>query len=133
MKSKQRSLFALILIAILTRNSMLNFQGKITEQELQRYNTALKDFINEKSDCQNYAEQILALGQKLKFRTCELYSLELIPKISDKIGLRLLAQKFQILGIAASLQQTEKYQALEVVYGIGPKEARRLGEYLSLE
>lgn len=82
--------------------------------------------------CFEDAESRLATSQKFTLAQADIYDLELIPRISDKLALRIMNQKEQILEQAAILPLNLRYKALELVYGIGPKTALTLNNYLDL-
>lgn len=78
------------------------------------------------------SESRLAVGQRLSLWTVELYELELIPKVSDRLAKRILLERADVRARAAILPLEEKYQALEAVRGIGAITARRLSQYVDL-
>lgn len=78
------------------------------------------------------AETRLATSQMFSLAQADIYDLELIPRISDRLALRIMKEKERILEHAASLPYELRYKALEIVYGIGPKTALTLNNYLDL-
>jgi len=79
------------------------------------------------------SETILALGGRLSLRHAGLYDLELIPGISDRLGQELLKNRSAILAAAKTMPPAQRYRALELTKGVGPKTALKLSEWLSLD
>lgn len=77
------------------------------------------------------AEAMLAIGQKLSFHRADLYDLELLPGVSDTIGLRLLNSKQTILCRLKQLSPNERYKAFTTVHGIGTAKAKALSKLLT--
>jgi hypothetical protein len=78
------------------------------------------------------AESTLATGGKILLSCADLYEIELIPGVSDTLGLEILAKRAAIIQRAADLPPAERHRALELVHGIGPKISRKLAPYLDL-
>ncbi|MBN8548048.1 MAG: hypothetical protein J0M12_01905 [Deltaproteobacteria bacterium] len=78
------------------------------------------------------AEGRLALGGTLSLWSLDMYELELLPRISDTLAKRILVQRAEIHARASTLGKHEKYLALEVVKGLGPKSVKRLSGLLDL-
>jgi hypothetical protein len=78
-------------------------------------------------------ESLLALGQPIPLSRASLYDLELIKGLSDRTAGRILERKGEILLQASLLPEGRKWEALTLVQGIGPKNGRRLSEFIALE
>ena len=78
-------------------------------------------------------EGILAFGERIPFATADLYSLELVPKISEAVGNRLLDERAEVLAAAKILPPAEQFQAFTHIHGVGKKTALAIGGYLSFE
>ena len=76
------------------------------------------------------AESRLALKQKIRLSESGLYELELIPGVSDQLGLSILEKKAKIIAKAETLAPKMKHTSLELVKGIGVKKAQAFGKYL---
>ena len=74
------------------------------------------------------AESRLARGERIPYATCSQYDLELIPRVSDSLSTRLIAERERVLELA--LRGVSPQHALEAIYGVGPKTAQRLREYI---
>lgn len=80
----------------------------------------------------NDTESLFAFGNKLSFSRSDVYSLELIPGISDLIANRLLKMKGAIIQKSQGLKSNVKHTSFTQVYGIGIKTAEKLAIYLLL-
>lgn len=81
---------------------------------------------------QNGESQIAVTG-KVRLATAELYDLELIKGISDRLGSEILSNRAVILERARRYLPGYEYMALELVHGIGPKTAEQLGKSISFD
>ncbi len=84
---------------------------------------------------QNNSEALLAQGKKLKLSEVDLYDLELIPGVSDRLGLSILEKRSQIISCNADRNKKTKCpeNPLELVHGIASKKAQALQMYLELD
>lgn len=78
------------------------------------------------------SESLLAQGTRLSLSQLDLYDLQLIPRISDKLSQNIYNSKSKIISKAKGLKPKHKYKALEIVKGIGNKTAYRLNDCLLL-
>jgi DNA uptake protein ComE-like DNA-binding protein len=79
------------------------------------------------------AESLLAINQKLALYRVDLYDLELIPGISERLAEEIITHRDELLRHAASLPKNKQHQSLELIHGIGPKTARQLAKYITFE
>lgn len=78
------------------------------------------------------SESLLASGVLLPLQAADLYSLELLPGISDRMAHEILAVRDAILRQARGLPCETRYRALELAHGIGEKRALSLSHHLQL-
>jgi|GEM_PF-1849123 len=85
-------------------------------------------------NCEDFgdSEQRLACGAKIIFAYADKYDLERIPGVADRTSSELLAAKTEILAHAAQGPSIDAYKGLERAYGVGPKKAKKLREYLEI-
>jgi DNA uptake protein ComE-like DNA-binding protein len=76
------------------------------------------------------SESQLAYGYKLNLGVVTLADLELVPGVSTQIAEELLAKRGQIITASEQYDLKDRYRALEVIKGIGPKTAKKLANYL---
>ena len=81
----------------------------------------------------SFAEQQFALGRKVKFSSVDLYDLELIPGISDKLGNSILEARPKVLAWSPSTKAEKKLNPFELIKGVGKGTAAKLEKYLILE
>ena len=81
--------------------------------------------------CQS--EQQFALGHTIALSSADIYDLELIPKISDKLAYNILNEKERIISAEHNKNSKKKLSPLELAHGVGKKTASRLSFYLSLK
>ncbi len=77
-------------------------------------------------------ESYFAINEKVHFSEVGIYELELIPRISDKLAISIIENKKEILRRAAKFP-LEPERAFEIVHGVGPRVAKKLGNYLVLK
>ncbi len=78
------------------------------------------------------AESRLASEGKIQLASADVYELELIKGIGDVLAYAIIDQKHQVLERAKELLPQHQYAALELVHGIGPATARKLGRQIDL-
>ena len=78
-------------------------------------------------------EAAFALNQRIKLSEADLYDLELIPRLSEAVALRILNQREQIIAHARNLPDSEKYKVFTEVRGVGNLTAQKLKDYLDLK
>lgn len=76
-------------------------------------------------------ESILVFGKRLSLGIVDMYSLELIPGVSDTLAQGILKNRSAILRRARNLPLSAQCEALMIAKGIGPKMARKLAFYLN--
>ena len=79
------------------------------------------------------AENLIALGQKLKISEIKREDLEILTGLSDSAKDYLIKNKFELLKIAKSIPHDKKHLILTKLKGIGVKKASILSEYLVFE
>lgn len=75
-------------------------------------------------------ESLLASGQKLAFQCADMWTLELIPGISDTLATELLKERSSILRAA---RHEAPEVALQRARGVGSAKGRELSRFISLE
>jgi hypothetical protein len=75
------------------------------------------------------AETVLTLGLRLPLGCADIWSLELIPRVSRQVIARLYSQRQEILRYA---RDNPEEDALKRVFGIGDSTAQYLLDYISL-
>lgn len=78
-------------------------------------------------------ESELAKGHKINLCKADERDLELINGVAYDFATRLIEQRDEIQKKANSLPFNERYQAFEIVHGIGKKKAIKLSKYISLQ
>ena len=78
------------------------------------------------------AESLLARGLKISLKTADLYDLQLIKGISEEFSRRIIAQKDRIRASALALPSHKRYQALQIIKGIGPQKALKFSRDIEL-
>ena len=79
------------------------------------------------------AESLIALGRRVKYSRADQYDLELIPGVASVRSARLLAARDEIKRVCGLYHRSERYKALEIIYGIGPETAKKIGRWLELD
>ena len=79
------------------------------------------------------SETAFALGRRVKLSEVDLYDLELIPRLSEVVAIRILEQRNEIIDHARNLPTDQKYLALTKVRGVGAVTAMKLNNYLVLK
>jgi hypothetical protein len=77
-------------------------------------------------------EAAFALGLRFPFSRTGIYELELIPRVSDSIAMRIDDKHDEIARRADRLAYERKYAAFEIVKGVGPKTAEKIGRYIDV-
>ena len=80
-----------------------------------------------------YAEQRFAEGQKVSLSSVDLYDLELIPGVSDRLGQNILEDREKIIQKAKLPNLKKDFSPFEMAHGVGPKKAKMLSNYLLAE
>ncbi|MBX7144712.1 MAG: helix-hairpin-helix domain-containing protein [Oligoflexia bacterium] len=75
-------------------------------------------------------ESLLAYGTAIPLSQATMADLLLIPGIGDTLASRIISQRAEIQAMASSLERTAAFKALEVVHGLGPKQALKLSKYI---
>lgn len=78
-------------------------------------------------------ESLLAMGRPIPLSSSEVGDLLLIPGLGDTLAMRISSQKAEILAVASTLEERDAYTALEVVHGLGPKQSKKLSQYLDVK
>ena len=78
------------------------------------------------------SEALLAMKIKIPIRTASIADLILIKKLSDNLAQRIISLRIEILDKATKLPLGNKHRALEMVKGIGKKNAVYFNRYLDL-
>ena len=81
----------------------------------------------------NDPEGCLARGARLRLSKANMWALELIPGISDTLADNILTRRKYVRHVAPHLTEGTRHTALEVVHGLGPKSARKLGKYIEID
>jgi hypothetical protein len=80
----------------------------------------------------NDPETIFSRSGRLLFSEADLFSLELIPGISDIAALALISKRDEIISEARFLSEEERWRAFTLAKGIGDKKAVELSKYFAL-
>ena len=115
----------LIIIAVLGARISDRYIETRSQQRLERLHYNCEDFIG--------AEERLACGAKIPFAKIDQYELERIPGVSMKSSSNLLAAREEIIQKSMKYKSTDNYKSLELAYGIGPKRAKKLKEFIELD
>lgn len=75
-------------------------------------------------------EQQFALGNKIKLSDADLYDLELIPGVSDTLGMNILVARHKIIAASNNKNSRLKINPFELAHGVGEKTASKLERYL---
>lgn len=78
------------------------------------------------------SESCFALGYKFELQSADLYDIELIPKISEKVATQILNRRQSILTAAAMVPKELQAQALADIPGVGKVTAKKLLNYFVL-
>ena len=77
------------------------------------------------------AEALLARGRRIKLCESGIYELELVPGVSDVLAIRILSKRLELEQRAAELQPDQRWQAWQIVKGIGIKTAKKFQNYVA--
>lgn len=79
------------------------------------------------------SESQLARGEKLLFSKLGQSDLEMLPGLSSTLSKRIIESREMIIEEANTLSDEEQFKALELVYGIGVKTAKKLQQWIQLD
>lgn len=77
-------------------------------------------------------ETRLATGVPLPISSTDIYELNLIKGISDRLAEAIIQNRASLFELAKDLPSGKKYRALASVKGIADKNSRKFGEYIDL-
>jgi hypothetical protein len=77
-------------------------------------------------------ESILSVGRRLNLEHLDMYSLELIPNVSDTLARNILERHREIIEMARTLRPGQKHRAFEIAPGVGLKTAKELGRSIDM-
>lgn len=80
----------------------------------------------------NDPESFLAMGKKMPFSKLGIYELELIPGISERLAIRIIDHRREILEKARTLTEENLSSAFIGIYGVGRKTADKLNTKIDL-
>lgn len=81
----------------------------------------------------SYVEQQFALGNSVPLSIVDLYDLELIPGVSDKLGNNILSKRQEIITDALLNGLNNQSDPFELVHGVGKKSASKLRRFIRPE
>ena len=77
-------------------------------------------------------ETLLTFSERLPFSSTGIYELELIPRISDTLALKIDDAHNDITRRARTLTPAQAHEAFEIVAGVGPLTARHIAQYVDV-
>ena len=78
------------------------------------------------------SESLLSLKKGIVFNSATQADLELIPGVSKKLADDFLDRRGTVLAQAAKLPDEHRYEALELIKGVGKKNAKKFDQYFDL-
>lgn len=109
-------------ICLLSVKAIIACALTVLDQDIAHFNCKHSSFDD--------PESIYSCGERITLQNADVYSLELISGISDRIALSIIARRTQIHEIAAFLRPSERHRAFEVADGVGRETARKLATFV---
>ena len=75
-------------------------------------------------------ESLFAQGKRIALEKIDLFTLLLLPRISERVAIGLFHKRDEIKRQAEKLHPDEKHHTFELVKGIGPITSKELEKYL---
>ena len=121
---KINSLSLIFVYSVLTLFQVIRFQ--LSSPSFSLHLDAIRDQVS-------LTEGKFALGSTVPLSSCDMYDLELIPGVSDKLAISLIASREKIVTAAKANLLPNSASPFVLAHGVGEKTAKKLEKYLTPE